>query len=84
MKPRIFIIAGAVLLSIFAGTAPAQTVEVRRVTSDDQVLIAKRHTLAIRYKDNDDTSVNMVGTPLNAQAIGKAEVKGIPQSAACF
>jgi outer membrane protein OmpA-like peptidoglycan-associated protein len=75
MKSRIFIIAGAVLLSIFAGTAPAQTVEVRRVTSDDQVLVAKRHTLAIRYKDNDDTSVNIVGTSLNAQAMGKAEVK---------
>jgi outer membrane protein OmpA-like peptidoglycan-associated protein len=63
------------LLSMLAGTSPAQTVEVRRVASDDQVLIAKRHTLAIRYKDNDDTSVNIVGTALNPQAMGKAEVK---------
>lgn len=76
MKSRIFTIAGALLLSIFAGTAPAQSVEVRRVTSDDQVwVVAKRHTLAVRYKDNDDTSVNMAGTPLNAMANGKAEVK---------
>src|SRR5258705_11990705 len=75
MKSRIFIIAGVLLLSILAGAAPAQTVEVRRLTSDDRVLIAKRHTLAIRYKDNDDTSVNIVGTTLNAQAMGKAEIK---------
>ncbi|MEK6321211.1 MAG: OmpA family protein [Acidobacteriota bacterium] len=75
MKARIFVIASALLLSMLVGTSPAQTVEVRRLASDDQVLIAKRHTLAIRYKDNDDTSVNITGTALNPQAMGKAEVK---------
>lgn len=75
MKSKIFVIAGTLLLTMLAGTTPAQTVEVRRLRSDDQVLIAKRHTLAVRYKDNDDTSVNMAGTPLNAQAMGKADVK---------
>ncbi|MEK6407800.1 MAG: OmpA family protein [Acidobacteriota bacterium] len=75
MKSRIFTIASVLLLSVFAGTTPAQTVEVRRVDSDEQWVVVKRHTLAVRYKDNDDTSVNMAGTPLNAQAIGKADVK---------
>jgi outer membrane protein OmpA-like peptidoglycan-associated protein len=46
-----------------------------RPVDDERVVIAKRHTLAIRYKDNDDTSVNMVGTTLNPQAVGKAEIK---------
>lgn len=56
-------------------SASAQTVEVRRVLPDNQVVIAKRHTLAVRYRDNDDTSVNIVGTVLNPRAFGKAEVK---------
>ena len=75
MKTRIFAFAGALMLTIIAGSAQAQTVEVRRLSNDDQVLIAKRHTLAIRYKDNDDTSVNITGTALNAQAMGKADIK---------
>ncbi|HLF83000.1 MAG TPA: hypothetical protein VI837_02370, partial [Blastocatellia bacterium] len=79
MNKQIFAAASAVLLFglllfTFAGSSPAQTVEVRQVTLERQV-IAKRHTLAVRYKDNDDTSVNMVGTALNPQAMGKAEVK---------
>jgi outer membrane protein OmpA-like peptidoglycan-associated protein len=37
--------------------------------------MVKRHTLAIKYKESDETSVNIVGTSLNPQAIGKAEVK---------
>jgi outer membrane protein OmpA-like peptidoglycan-associated protein len=69
------IMAAALVVSAFAGTSLAQTVEVRRVDPDAQVVMVKRHTLAIRYKDNDDTSVNVVGTALNPQVIGKAEVK---------
>jgi outer membrane protein OmpA-like peptidoglycan-associated protein len=38
-------------------------------------MTAKRHVLAVRYKDNDGTSVDMVGTTINPQANGKAEVK---------
>lgn len=63
------------LLLLAVGDAAAQTVEVRQVAPDDRVVIAKRHTLAIRYKDNDDTSVNVAGTTLNPQAFGKAEIK---------
>ena len=64
------------LLTFFlAISALAQTVEVRRIPTEGPVLIAKRHTLAIRYKDNDDTSVNITGTTLNPRVMGKAEVK---------
>lgn len=80
MSKRLSAAAGALLLFVAvvfmtASSSPAQTVEVRQVTSEGQVLIAKRHTLAVRYKDNDDTSVNITGTALNPQAFGKAEIK---------
>ena len=73
MKTRILLLLGA-LLAVFAINTTAQTVEVRQVTSS-QVIIEKRHTLAVRYKDNDETSVNITGTALNPQATGKAEIK---------
>ena len=65
----------ALLIFTVATNSPSQTVEVRRIQTTEPVIIAKRHTLAIRYKDNDDTSVNITGTALNPQAMGKAEVK---------
>ena len=65
----------ALLVFTVARNSPAQTVEVRRIQTAGPVLIAKRHTLAIRYKENDDTSVNITGTALNPQSMGKAEVK---------
>lgn len=68
-------LAVALITLMLAGNSFAQAVEVRQINPDGQVLIAKRHTLAVRYKDNDDTSVNMIGTALNPQAMGKAEVK---------
>lgn len=80
MNQRIFGVASAVLLLgllifMVANSTPAQTVEVRQISPEGQVLIAKRHTLAVKYKDNDDTSVNINGTGLNPQAFGKAEIK---------
>jgi outer membrane protein OmpA-like peptidoglycan-associated protein len=65
----------ALLVFMVASNSPSQTVEVRRIQTTEPVIIAKRHTLAIRYKDNDDTSVNITGTALNPQVMGKAEVK---------
>jgi outer membrane protein OmpA-like peptidoglycan-associated protein len=65
----------ALLILTVASNSPAQTVEVRRIQTTEPVIIAKRHTLAIKYKDNDDTSVNITGTALDPQAMGKAEVK---------
>jgi outer membrane protein OmpA-like peptidoglycan-associated protein len=73
MNARIFFMLGA-LLAALAVSSAAQTVEVRQVTTA-QVIVEKRHTLAVRYKDNDETSVNITGTALNAQAAGKAEIK---------
>ena len=81
MNKRIIAAASALLLFCallvltVAGNSPAQTVEVRRIETTRPVIIAKRHTLAIRYKENDDTSVNVTGTALNPQVMGKAEVK---------
>jgi outer membrane protein OmpA-like peptidoglycan-associated protein len=65
----------ALITLALAGVAVSQTVEVRRIETTGPIVIAKRHTLAIRYKDNDDTSVNITGTNLNPQAFGKAEIK---------
>jgi outer membrane protein OmpA-like peptidoglycan-associated protein len=65
----------ALMLVSLAGAAIAQTVEVTRVTPESQVMVAKRTTLAVKYEDNDGTSVNMIGTNINPRAWGKAEVK---------
>jgi outer membrane protein OmpA-like peptidoglycan-associated protein len=75
MKLTRFMITGALFSCLLAGNLFAQTVEVRRVLPTAQVNAAKRVTLAIKYKDDDGTSVNMVGTNLNPQAAGRAEVK---------
>jgi outer membrane protein OmpA-like peptidoglycan-associated protein len=75
MKLKRFIIASALLSFALAGSSFAQVVEVREPLPGAQVTVAKRATLAIRYKDEDGTSVNLVGTTLNPQAMGKAEVK---------
>ncbi|HEX5736766.1 MAG TPA: OmpA family protein [Blastocatellia bacterium] len=68
-------IASALAILMLAGWALAQTVEVTTVTPASQVMIAKRMTLAVNYPEGDGTEVNMVGTALNPQAMGKAEVK---------
>jgi outer membrane protein OmpA-like peptidoglycan-associated protein len=75
MFVRRFILRIAPLTMVLVANSFAQTLEVRQVNPEPQILAAKRHTLAVRYKDNDDTSVNIVGTSLNPQAMGKAEVK---------
>lgn len=72
---RFTILAVTLVALALAGVSFAQTVEVRRLDPETQVVMVKRHTLAIRYKDSDDTSVNVIGTALNPQVIGKAEVK---------
>ena len=68
-------IASALAILMLAGWALAQTVEVTKITPASQVMIAKRMTLAVNYREGDSTEVNMVGTALNPQAMGKAEVK---------
>ena len=65
----------ALMVLLLSHVVISQTIEVRRIQTSGPVVIAKRHTLAVRYKDNDDTSVNIVGTALNPQMAGKVEVK---------
>ena len=72
---RVRLLIAAIMMLVPTSIAFSQAVEVRRIQTAGPVIVAKRHTLAIRYKDNDDTSVNIVGTALNPQTIGKAEVK---------
>jgi len=73
MSLRRYILAVTSLALMLVGSSLAQTVEIRRVP-EGQVLLAKRHTLAVKYKDNDDTSINMIGTSLVPQATGKAHI----------
>lgn len=65
----------ALALLVQPGSAVAQTVEATQVTSQAQVIVAKRTTLAVKYEENDGTSVNLIGTNINPRARGKAEVK---------
>lgn len=74
MDARKHIISSALVLVVFAGAAVAQT-DVIQITPDSQVITARRTTLAVQYPDNDETEVDMVGTAINPNARGKAEVK---------
>lgn len=72
MKLKTLILSGALLLALPVGSALAQSiVEVRT----EQVVIAKRATLAIKYPEREGTSVDMIGTAAQPRARGKAEVK---------
>src|SRR6185503_8256244 len=51
MKLKRFLVASALLSFALVGSSFAQVVEVREVTSTTQVTVAKRATLAVRYKD---------------------------------
>ncbi|HSE98692.1 MAG TPA: OmpA family protein, partial [Blastocatellia bacterium] len=75
MSARKHIISGLLVLLLLAGSVAAQTVDVVRVDSDSQVMIAKRTTLAIMYPEDDGTEINMVGTSISPRANGKADVK---------
>jgi outer membrane protein OmpA-like peptidoglycan-associated protein len=68
---RIFL-ASALIAVMIAGTCLAQIVSAGQ---DSQWIVAKRKTLAIRYKNNDSTAVNMSGSAIAPRATGKAEIK---------
>lgn len=70
---RLFI--SALMTVMVSDVVLSQTIEVRRIQTAGPVVIAKRHTLALRYKENDDTSVSIAGTALNPQTLGRVEVK---------
>jgi outer membrane protein OmpA-like peptidoglycan-associated protein len=70
---RKFIIVS--VLTLLPGLVSAQTIQVTRGTANSRQTIAKRSTLAIRYRVDNDTKVDMVGTALAPKLKGEAEVK---------
>src|SRR5438034_1369780 len=68
--PKLFL--PGVLILLTGLTVFAQTIIESQTV---QVIIAKRATLAVKYPDNDGTSVDMIGTALQPRIRGKAEVK---------
>ncbi len=72
MKLKTVFLFSALLLTLPVSTALAQSItEVRT----EQVVLAKRATLAIKYPEQQGTSVDMIGTAIQPRARGKAEVK---------
>jgi outer membrane protein OmpA-like peptidoglycan-associated protein len=72
--PRLLTVSALILLmSPLAGSA--QTVVETKVISADAVVFAKRETLAVKYRVDNDTKVDMVGTVLGRAAEGFANVK---------
>jgi len=72
MKLKTVILCSALLLTLPIGSTLAQSItEVRT----EQVIMAKRATLAIKYPEREGTSVDMMGTAIQPRARGKAEVK---------
>jgi outer membrane protein OmpA-like peptidoglycan-associated protein len=69
--------ARTVLLLLASGvlSANALVAQTTRIVTRSQEVGPKRTTLAIRYREGDSTSVNMVGTAIAPQASGKAEIK---------
>jgi outer membrane protein OmpA-like peptidoglycan-associated protein len=65
-----------VLLVIFSYVGSAQTVvETRTIVTADTALVAKRSTLAVKYRVNNDTNVDMAPTGVGKPAWGAANVK---------
>jgi outer membrane protein OmpA-like peptidoglycan-associated protein len=71
-----YIIIASILVSLtLAGHIVAQKIQVTRDPSNSQLTFAKRSTLAIRYRVDNDTKVDMVGSSLAPKLKGEAEVK---------
>ena len=74
MRYAQYALAGALTLSALAAPGAAQVAEVRQ-GDGSRWATAQRSTLAVRYIEDKKTSVDMVGTALNPEASGKAEVE---------
>ncbi|HKX27592.1 MAG TPA: OmpA family protein, partial [Blastocatellia bacterium] len=84
MNSRTLITAGALITLMLAGLifaqnnlvaqGSAQEIQIKRETVVAPVMIAKRSTLAIKYRVDNDTKVNMVGSALAPKLKGQAEV----------
>jgi outer membrane protein OmpA-like peptidoglycan-associated protein len=76
MKITRFITASALFLTALVGAVSAQTVEVPNTSQwPSQWVAAKRHVMAVKYNENNQTTVNMSGTALAPRVMGKADVE---------
>jgi outer membrane protein OmpA-like peptidoglycan-associated protein len=75
MKSKKIFVASALIAVMIAVVCFAQIVAAGQEMPNPQWVAVKRKTLAIGYKNNDSTAVNMVGSAITPRARGKAEVK---------
>src|SRR5262245_49826093 len=75
MKLTRMISVSAMLLLIFSCTGSAQTIVETRTVVTDSKLVAKRSTLAVKYRVDNDTRVDMAPTGIGEPSWGKADVK---------
>lgn len=75
MNSKKIVVATALIAVMIAGASFAQIMAAGQETTNSQWVVVKRKTLAIRYKNNDSTAVNMVGSAIAPRAMGKADVK---------
>ena len=76
MKITRFITASALFLTALVGAVSAQTVEVPNTSQwPSQWVAAKRHVMAVKYNENNQTTVNMSGTAIAPRVMGKADVE---------
>jgi len=75
MNSKKVVVASALIAVMIAGASLAQIVAAGQETANSHWMAVKRQTLAIRYKNNDSTTVNMVGSTIAPRAMGKAEIK---------
>src|SRR5215470_16408333 len=75
MKLTRLIIVSAMFLLIFQCAGSAQTIVETRTVAANSALVAKRSTLAIKYRVDNDTNVDMSPTGVGEPAWGVANVK---------
>jgi outer membrane protein OmpA-like peptidoglycan-associated protein len=75
MKLTRRMIVSGMLLLIFSCAGSAQTVVETRTVVIDTALVAKRSTLAVKYRVNNDTNVDMAPSGVGKPAWGTANVK---------
>jgi len=75
MNSKKLVLTTVLIAVMVAGAGLARIAAAGQETANSQWIAAKRKTLAIRYKNNDSTTVNMAGSAIDPRAIGKAEIK---------
>ena len=75
MKLTRLIMVSGMLLLIFSSAGSAQTIVETRTVAANSALVAKRSTLAIKYRVDNDTNVDMSPTGVGEPAWGVANVK---------